>query len=202
MKTSIPFTFVLLLTIASSCSGQNKNSAGKDAEVGIAEPSGEEAREMGLVKSVEDSGYPFVNLTIEFPERQFEETFLLNLEAVQGVDPAIVNSWRGKYVVFNYSSTLTNMLYDLRMEGASLMEMADSDLPEGVQKFSGVLSGAGEITAGDLPTVITVNDPHGERMDFECFVTEEITKAEGRLVEVFFEVRTQNDITAIAAVKK
>jgi hypothetical protein len=202
MKTSASLTFALLLLIAASCSGQHKNSAGSSSELSIPEPAGEEVREMGLVKSAEDSGYPFFNLTIEFPERQFEETFLLNLEAIEGLDPAVLNSWKDRYVVFNYTSTLTNMLYDLRMEGASLLEMTDSDLPEGIRKFTGVLSGAGEITAGDLPSVITVNDPHGESLDFEYFVTEDMTRAEGQLVEVFFEVRTQNSITAIQQVNK
>ena len=201
MKTGIFFIFAFMLAIATGCSGQGK-AGGSNAEVNIPEPSGDEIRETGRVKSVEDSGYPFVNLTIEFPERKFEETFVLNLESVEGVDPAVVNSWKGKYVAFNYFSTISNMLFDLHLEGASLMGMTETELPEGVQKFSGVLSGAGEVTGGDLPSLIKINDPHGELMEFECFVTEEMTQAEGQLVEAFFEARTQNDISAIVLLKK
>ena len=55
-------------------------------------PNGELVHETGLLKKYEDGGYPFATLTIEFPERKFEESFtskfLLNLGSVL-CDPVI-----------------------------------------------------------------------------------------------------------------
>jgi hypothetical protein len=43
----------------------------------------QEIPEMGLLLQVEDAGYPFATLTIEFPERNFTEYFTINMESVE-----------------------------------------------------------------------------------------------------------------------
>ena len=75
---TVLFCFALCL----SCTGQGKPTAQAQQEAPAQEsPSAqEEIREMGLLKSAEDSGYPFMTLQIEFPERGFEEYFSVNLQ--------------------------------------------------------------------------------------------------------------------------
>lgn len=195
MKYHLFTLFICVMLGAVSCTGQSKTAA-------LPEPAEDQIRERGLIRLMEDSGYPFVNLTIEFPERRFEENFVLNLEEVKNVDPATIYKWVGKYAAFNYTSNATNALLDVRMDGASLLGMSDEDLPEDVQKITGVLSGAAEVTTGDVPVLIRITDPHERSLSFEFFVTEEMVNAEGMIVEGFFQERTSNKIMAIALMGK
>lgn len=196
MKFSL-FVISVFLVLSYSCTGQGKS---KTAE--LPAPVEDQISEMGLLKQVEDSEYPFVNLVIEFPERKFTENFLLNLEEVDNVNPEIIKKWVGKYVKFNYTSDIFNALLDIRLDGESLLGMSDGDLPEGTQKITGVLSGAAEATAGDLPDVIYIIDPHEGSVEFEFFITQEMTGAEGKIVEGFFDERTVNKIAAIVLPSK
>lgn len=202
MKYHLFTLSIYLMLSAVSCTGQGNPATKNKASAALPEPSEDQIRERGLLRQVEDSGYPFVNLTIEFPERRFEENFVLNLEEVENVDPATINKWVGKYVTFNYTSNIANALLDVRMDGTSLLGMSDEDLPEDVQKITGVLSGAAEVTTGDLPVLIRITDPHERSLAFEFFVTEELVKAEGMLVEGVFQERTSNNMMAIALAGK
>jgi hypothetical protein len=202
MKYHLFTLFICVMLGAVSCTGQGNPATKNKTTAALPEPTEDQVRERGLIRQIEDSGYPFVNLTIEFPERQFEENFVLNLEEVENVDQATINKWVGKYVTFNYTSNITNALLDVRMDGASLLGMSDEDLPEEVQKITGVLSGASEVTTGDLPVLIRITDPHERSLSFEFFVTEEMVNAEGMIVEGFFQERTSNTIMAITLVGK
>lgn len=202
MKYHLFTVFVCMMLGVFSCTGQGNPATKNKAAAALPEPTDDQIRERGLIRQIEDSGYPFVSLTIEFPERQFEENFVLNLEEVENVDQATINKWVGQYATFNYTSNITNALLDVRMDGVSLLGVSDEDLPEEVQKISGVLSGATEVTAGDLPVLIRITDPHERSLAFEFFVTEELVNAEGRIVEGFFQERTSNTITAIALAGK
>jgi hypothetical protein len=192
----------LCLTLGISCTGQGNPKGKNKAAAELPAPIEDQIREMGLLREVEDSGYPFVNLIIEFPERQFKENFLLNLEELENMNPTIINQWVGQYVKFNYTSNVSNALLDIRLDGKSLLGMSDEDLTEGVQKITGVLSGATEVTSGDLPGTIYITDPHERSLEFSFFVTQEMTQAEGMIVEGFFEERAVNKIAAIIPVSK
>ena len=75
--------------------------------------------EFGLLINVEDSGYPFYTLTIEFPERGFTEYFVLNLEEVHNIDQPTLSNSVGKYLLFEYTSEINNALLDLVIDGVS-----------------------------------------------------------------------------------
>lgn len=190
------------MIISASCTGQGKQGNKTTEGQGLPEPTGEQIRELGLLKQVEDSGYPFFALLIEFPERKFEESFLLDLSEVTNLDPGSLSKAVGKYVNFLYTSNINNVLLDVRQEGKSLLGNAPEDLPEGLERATGILTGAGTPTEGDLPTRISINDPHEFSLEFDVFVTPEMAEAEGNIVEVFFEKRTENKIVAIKVMPK
>lgn len=159
--------------------------------------SSERLTELGRVTAVEDGGYPFFVLRIEFPERGFEEQFLLDAATVPGADPASLAGLQGRYARFEYTSELRPTLLELRLEGRSLTGAEHSGPPAGARRQVGVLGGASEPTAGDRPSRIRVHDPEGASIEFEYFVTPAIAAAEGSIVEAWFEERTVNRIVSI-----
>ncbi|MFZ4561482.1 MAG: hypothetical protein ACOYOD_14910 [Saprospiraceae bacterium] len=195
---TVLFCFALCL----SCTGQGKPSGNVQHEAPAQQsPSDEEEiREMGLLKSAEDSGYPFMTLQIEFPERGFEEYFSVNLQEV-GVDPGTISKWVGRYVEFYYTSKIANALMDLRMEGKSLLGMNPNELPEGLKKATGVLDCPDELS-GDTPGTLSVTDPHEFSLSFEFFITQELVDAKGQIVEALYEERTENKVSKIKVLKK
>ncbi len=161
----------------------------------------DEIREFGLLKEVEDSGYPMVTLTIEFPERNFTEYFSVNLEEVKGVDANVLRKWTGKYVSFLYKSELANALLDVRINGKSIVSDEKIDLSPDVKKIVGVLKGADEETPGDLPGTVSITSKDNVKLDFDFFVTAPMVKANGTRVVGYYEERTSNTITAIKVSK-
>ena len=113
------------------------------------------------------------------------------------MDPEKLSALEEKYVQFEYSSTLSYALLDVRQNSKSLLGLSPSELPEGLKEISGTLSGALEPTQGDLPTTIRIHDPEGLSLEFEFFVTPELTEAEGELVVGYYDERTVNKITSI-----
>jgi len=156
-----------------------------------------EVDEFGLITAIDDSGYPFYNVEIEFPERQLKETYLLDISQLESMDPQILTSWLGQYVAFSYTSTVVNDLLDIRVNDASILGNDSMEFPEGVKTISGTLSGAYEVTAGDRPVKISITDPEEASYTFEFFVTPEMVEAEGTLVKGFFTQRTLNQIKSI-----
>ena len=197
---------VLLLSIGfaflNSCSGQEKQTQQPVPTEKQELNEGDALREFGLLKSADDSGYPFYTVEIEFPERKFSEVFTLNLEEIPDVDPGILAGWVGKYVSFEYTSEVINALLDVRQNGKSLLGVKPSELPKGLKKISGTLSGATNVTEGDLPSLLRIHDPEDQSLEFEFFITPELVEAEGTLVVGFYDQRTNNRITTIKMAKK
>lgn len=197
---------VLLLSIGfvflNSCNGQEKQTQQPASTEKQEINQGDALREFGLLKSADDSGYPFYTVEIEFPERKFSEVFTLNLEEIPDVDPGILAGWVGKYVSFEYTSEVINALLDVRQNGKSLLGVKPSELPKGLKKISGTLSGATNVTEGDLPSLLRIHDPEDQSLEFEFFITPELVEAEGTLVVGFYDQRTNNRITTIKPAKK
>ncbi len=190
---------VVLLT---ACNGQEKQTQ-QPSSPHQEELMAEEAlKEFGLLKSAEDSGYPFYTVEIEFPERKFSEIFTINLAELPDVDPGLLTGWVGKYVSFEYTSEIVNALLDIRQNGKSLLGVNPSELPKGLKKISGTLSGAANVTEGDLPSVLRIHDPEDQSIEFEFFITPELVEADGTLVVGYYDQRTNNRITAISPAKE
>jgi hypothetical protein len=163
-------------------------------------PNGELVHETGLLKKYEDGGYPFATLTIEFPERKFEESFTLNLEEVKDIKPENLSKSIGKYLDFSYVSKFENALMDIQNNGKSIFKTDAIPVTKEMKNITGLLTGANEITGGDLPNKITVSNDQ-ETLEFEYYVTEEMVKYNGKTITVFYEERTSNDLVEIKILK-
>ncbi len=205
-----PFLFAFVLVQSLACAPTESKSANANVVQTTSDtsttpmtstPASDAIPEIGLLKAVEDAGYPFATLTIEFPERKFTETFTLNLEEVKTINMGVLNKSIGRYVSFEYTSDLINALLDIQKDGKSLLG-DQADLPEDVKKASGTLSGADKETAGDLPGTITITTADKTEIGFEFFVTKELVEANNTDVVVFYDERTSNKISAIKVLAK
>ena len=154
-------------------------------------------KEFGLLKNVEDSGYPFFTLTIEFPERGFTEYFSINVEEVKSVNAKTLSAAVGKYVSFEYNSTITNALIDLRLAGNSLLNEGEIGASENTKTVEGILSNAAEATTGDTPGELYIVTEEEITYKFPFFITPQIVTANGKTVVGFYEEQTSNVITAL-----
>lgn len=190
---------LLLLAFGASCTGQKPSNAKSKTETSdeLGEPTGDEIRELGRILSAEDAGYPMFVVEIEFPERQFSETFLLNMEEHDNLDPAALSNHVGKYAAFFYTSEIKDALLEVTLQGKSLVGAAEGDLPEGLQKITGVLSCSADDMGGDLPGSLSITTADGETFEFEFFLTQELVDANGKQVDGYYEPRTENKITKI-----
>ena len=160
------------------------------------EPTDEELREFGIVTEVEDGPYPFFSITIEFPEREFIQSFSLNVEAI-AQDQNDLFELKGKYVTLYYTSDEENMLFDIQQNGASL-HPDEEEVDESWKQITGTLNGATTVS-GDLPNDITIKDASGNELPFECYVTDEMIAANGQEVTVYYGIHFSNEITFIKA---
>lgn len=183
--------FMLALT----CSASSTNAM-LPTKTPIVISQDDDIQEKGMLRSVEDVGYPFAILTIEFTERKFSESFTINLEDVKTVNMSTLNNWVGKYVSFSYTSEMVNDLIDLQYKGKSLMGDKKVEVGPDAKTITGVLKGAKQATAGDIPDIISVN-----AMTFEFFITPQMVKANGQTVTATYEEATENIIEKINVVK-
>lgn len=191
--TAFFIVFTLLLTSNQSNSALLKNVSQTWIDDGI--------NEFGLLKGVEDSGYPLATLHIEFPERKFSEYFTINLEEVKSVNMGILQKWVGKYVAFTYNSDLNNALVDVQINGKSAISTEPVEFSENVQKVVGVLRGAAKVTESDLPSTISITTANNQKLLFDYYITPEMVKINGRKVVAYYEEIVSNTITKIKVSK-
>lgn len=185
--------FILLFTSNQSNSASFNSDSKTRIDDGI--------NEFGILKEVEDSGYPLATLHIEFPERKFSEYFTINLEEVKNVNLGILQKWKGKYVAFTYNSDLTNALVDLQINGKSAINTEPMEFSDNVQIVVGVLRGATKVTESDLPSTISITTTDNQKLLFDYYITPEMVKINGRKVMVYYEEVVSNTITKIKVSK-
>ena len=216
MKTKINVIFSLIILFGLNACQQSSSNEGNDTAVdslAVADttqypqnleassfPNGELVHETGLLKKYEDGGYPFATLTIEFPERKFEESFSLNLEEVKDIKQEDLSKSIGKYLDFSYVSKFENALMDIQDNGKSIFKTDAIPVTKEMKSISGVLNGANEITGGDLPNKVSVSNSE-QTVEFEYYVTEEMVKFNGKRISVFYEERTSNDLVELKILK-
>lgn len=157
--------------------------------------------EMGLLKKVEDSGYPFATLTIEFPERNFTEYFTINMEEVENASITNLNSYIDHNVKFTYNSELTYALLDMYHDSKSIFGAEVAPEGDGIKSIEGILYGAEQVTNGDLPGEVSVFADDGENHYFPYYVTQDMVNVNEKRVTAFYETRTSNTIMSIEVVK-
>ncbi len=162
---------------------------------------GQSIQERGLLQAVDDGGYPFFSLTIDFPERGFTEYFNINLAEVTTVNSQKLSSWVRRYVSFEYTSDIYNALMDIRRGGKSILGTDFEPGPD-TKKITGTLSGAEEVTSGDLPGMVFIATEEEYFETFSFFVTDKMVDANGSQVTGYYEERTNNNIVSIKVLPK
>ncbi|MBK7221183.1 MAG: hypothetical protein IPH94_07580 [Saprospiraceae bacterium] len=178
----------------------NVNTVKLNDETQQAKKSSTEAgiKELGLLKSIEDSGYPFFTLYIEFPERGFSEYFSVNLEELQNIDSQDLTNAVGKYVSFEYHSDLINSLIEIEyLDKGILLQDNTVFQNDDLKRITGVLSNAAEETTGDLPGEIYITTEEEITEKFSFFITAELVALNGKVVTAHYEQRTLNTITSL-----
>lgn len=199
-------TFLNLILIISICflecshsqETSNKEFQNNESLTDSIPAQDQDIKDLGLLKNVEDSGYPFAALTIEFPEKKLTESFGINLAEVTNVDMNILTNSIGKYVSIGYTSEVQNALLDLRFKGKSVFpDTPDMQTRKNLKTITGVLSNAAEETQGDIPVTLTITTKEGTIESFDFFIDAGIVALNGKEVTGYFEPRTSNKILAI-----
>lgn len=153
-------------------------------------------QEYGLIEKLEDHAYPFYTVTVNFIGSRAKIDLDLNIEAI-ALDVEGLNNLSGKYATVYYTSELQNNLQDLRFNDASVFGEFAPDYNAGWDQITGTLKGAGSVTVGDLPSFISIAGDNGKNLDFEVFIDDEMVKANGKIVTVFYDIDVVNTITDI-----
>lgn len=155
-------------------------------------------QEFGLLKSAEDSGYPFFTLYIEFPERGFAEYFTVNIENMENMNAEDLTNAVGKYISFEYNSDIVNALIEIEYNDKGIILQDDTVFQnDDLKRITGVLSNAAEETQGDLPAEIFVTSEEEITEKFSFFITADIVAVNGKVVTAHYEQRTLNTITTM-----
>ena len=164
---------------------------------------GETIKEFGMLRSAEDAGYPYYSVSVEFPERGTTEYFLINLEDSKGISQETLGKAIDKYVNFEYTSTLENSLVEMMQKGKSIFgeNTLEGFNPDDFQKVTGVLSGASEISGGDMPDDIIVTTKEGQEVKFAFYITPEMVAVNGQVVDAYFAEVTMNYIVSLSISK-
>lgn len=159
------------------------------------EPTDYEIREFGIIANVEDGVYPMFIVTVEFPERQLEADFNVNIEAIAN-DVEKLYNLKGSYVTFYYVIEDDNNIYDIRFQGKSLLGENASEI-EGCDEVTGILSGAEKETNSDLLDEMIVTYENGRKVSFEDYITPEMVGVNGKEITVYYQTRSNETITFI-----
>lgn len=203
----IVYIFIIIL-FSISCGGkENKKDINilslKDSSLQIVntKKNNPEITEKGLVKQVEDSGYPFATVTIEFPERKFTENFILNMEEVENASLNVINTYVGKYVKFTYTTEISFALLDVFQNSRSVFGSELAPEGEGIKSIEGILYGAERVTSGDIPGEVSIMADDGENLYFEYFITQDLVSVNEKRVTGFYDERTKNTIKSIELIE-
>ncbi|MBU6341674.1 MAG: hypothetical protein KGS48_09295 [Bacteroidetes bacterium] len=157
----------------------------------------ESLSDTGVLQQVEDAGYPFVSLCIEFPEDNYSEYFSLNLEFFEDLDMGSLTEMIGKQVTFEYDGEVDLALFELVYGDKHLLDSnMDLNGPD-IHQITGRLSNAEAPTEGDLPNEIYVVTEEEITYEFLSFITPEIVEANGQIVTAYFEERPNYQILSL-----
>lgn len=147
------------------------------------------------VLSMTDAGYPMYVLVVQLPDQPTPAEYLLNAAEVDLGDLP-QSAYDGKNVTMTYAVVAENDLFDLREGDLSLVHDAPARAAHW-KEVAGVLSGAEQATAGDLPSLIAVTDANGNKTEFEYFVTPQIAAANGKQVTAYYSPSTSQRVKAL-----
>ncbi|MBO6517590.1 MAG: hypothetical protein JJ975_13670 [Bacteroidia bacterium] len=144
----------------------------------------------GLVKEVDDMGYPFFYLSLNQGDTSLVFTF--NREQIN-LDHD--DSWNlsGKSVEIHYTAQLEPLLLDIHYQGGSVLGDDSPELDTTWLSITGKLEGATEATPGDLPGEISIKNTE-EAVSFDFFVSDEVVQANNQEVTGYYYFKKVNHI--------
>ena len=145
--------------------------------------------ESGIIKEAEEIGYSIVSITIKFPQRNWEESFNLNVEELKGVSQKEILNGIGKPVAIAYKKEMHAALMDLQSEGKSIFTITTSANERQLKKITGILSGVKNSNSSDLPGTITITSGGNEKISFSYFITPEIVRYNGKKLTALYADR-------------
>ncbi|PLX10430.1 MAG: hypothetical protein C0598_10430 [Marinilabiliales bacterium] len=175
---------------------ENNSNAVEEIQQEYYEPSDDEIQEFGIITEIEDSAYPVFNITVEFPERQLQAGFYLNIEAIN-LQMDELYELLDKYATIFYTSDEDNDLTDMKLDGISLFGEYAPEEDYSSDNITGILSGAESVTMSDLPGKIYITDENNRIFEFEWYVDEMMVKANGKKVTAYYYSTYRNSITHI-----
>ena len=158
------------------------------------EPTDDEIREYGIIKSIEDGQYPMFVVTVEFPERQTKADFNLNVESIAQSSTELYNM-KGKYATLYYTDLSENILMDIHFDEKTLYGKDAPEIDNSYKSITGILSGAEKETAGDLPNTLYITDASGNKMPFDEFIISEVVAKNGKTVTGYYYTKYNQSIT-------
>ncbi len=160
----------------------------------------------GVLTKAEDAGYPMYWLIIA-PKGEAEREFLMNNEEAQ-VEGGSVEAMKGKTVEAAFTVSPSTIVIDVTAGGKSIAFPPDLGAderpavePEAKKEITGILSGAAEPTASDLPSQVTVTAKDGTAVTFDWYVDDVMAKQNGKEVTLTYAMETRTDVTAIKLAK-
>lgn len=153
-------------------------------------------QEYGLIENIEDGAYPFFIVTVNFIGSKAKIDLDVNIEAMD-LDIEDLNKLQGTYATIYYTSELRKNLQDLHYNDTSVFGEYAADYNKRWEQITGVLLGADIVTAGDLPSFISIAGTNGKNLDFEVFIDEEMVNVNGKTVTVFYDIDVAHTITDI-----
>ena len=195
-------TFLSLLIFLTAC-GSGKTTGAEETESdtestqvgetnGEREPTDDEINEFGLIKGIEDSGYPMFAIDVEFPERQMMASYRFNVEE-SPLNVEQLTAMKGKYATIYYITEDDPLIESIIRDCDPVWGEVAPD-SNGIEEITGVLSGA-DATSGDLPGTITITASDGSTKDFDIFIEEEMVAVNGTEVTVFYYENSTQTIT-------
>jgi hypothetical protein len=155
----------------------------------------------GVLTKVEDGAYPMFVLTVDTGDGKEPLVLNFNNEDVKKTPADLeIGSLTGKRVAIDYTRKTELDLLTMMLDGKDIRHH-DPAYPVPVPDLSvtGRLDGVTQVTASDLPDVLTVTDSAGKAYEFEAYVSEEaIVAANGKTVTVGYDAGVREDVTAIA----
>ncbi|GLQ24923.1 hypothetical protein GCM10007853_27970 [Algimonas ampicilliniresistens] len=156
---------------------------------------GEIIVDTGVVTRVEDGAYPMFTIDIRLDEQTEPTTFSLIVEGAR-ITGAPVYELTGHTVTVEYINQTEWDLMDIHPADAETTD--DLEIGNGWRFVTGQLTGASEISGGDLPDLLNIQLMGPESVQFELYIDEDMVALNETRVSAWLAPRNSKNIMSIA----
>lgn len=210
----IQFLFILLVsTLFIDCSNQKSNipastvqdipaiDTSRVIKESVTKSVDDPALETGIILYAEDAGYPVISLTVNFPKRNWQEHFNLNVEEIKGLNFQKILASINKPIAITYKTEKKTALVDLQSGNNSILANPAPVTTKQLKKITGILSGAVQSTSGDLPDTLSITSAESGTVRFQYFITPEVVRYNGKQLTALYAERINNKVLSFNLVE-